>query len=251
MLQLRHGAARLGQRQHLGNHHQHDGGVGCIGQQPTCFGKQLLAALQNIQRLPPALLLQLIRKRMTLAALLPERQRRLAQLLLLPLLGQQPLGPGAHHLRQLQQPQRVAGGGGVEDQMLETLLALLHHMTADGFQHGGFFSPRGGFGRLQVLAQSGQHFRSGVGRNGLFHRGEVLVHHPRRIQLQRRQVVVESPCRTGQLLLQHVTQTVGGIGGDHQHLAAQRRQPAGQAGGMGGLAHPALAAHEQQQPVLQ
>ena len=88
MLKLRHGAARLGQRQHLGNHHQHDGGVGCIGQQPTCFGKQLLAALQNIQRLPPALLLQLIRKRVTLAALLPERQRSLAQLLLLPLLGQ-------------------------------------------------------------------------------------------------------------------------------------------------------------------
>lgn len=48
----------------------------------------------------------------------------LTQLLGAPVLLEQPLAPGRHQFRQAEQPQGVAGGGGVENNQIEAVLLI-------------------------------------------------------------------------------------------------------------------------------
>lgn len=252
---------RLQHRQPFGGQHDREGGRGGVGEGLAQYGEPVAAAQQDRTDLLVPLLERVPRRGGAehggAQVALPSSAgpapfqaapcRAEAGGLLPP--GEQPVGPGGHHLRQRHQAGGVAARGGVEDDQVELLPSLLDQLRHP-LEHRRLVGARGAAGEVHVLVDLAV---EGAGHEPLEGGGDVaqvLVGGRVGVDLdavdrsaarpvgQRRDPVADAP-------LPQVAEVVGGVGRDDEDAPAGAGGVEGDRRGEGRLADPALPAEEE------
>ena len=154
---------------------------------------------------------------------------------------EQPVGVGGQELRQRHEPGGVAGGGGVED---EVVVFGPSNQVGDALEQRRLVHAGGVARHFQVpvhfAVEALRHHRAHGAADG----AQVLLRDGGRVELDGVEAWLEGDGGVVKRLAPDVAEVVGGVGGDEQDAATARGEADGGGGGDGGFAHAAFAADE-------
>ena len=214
--------------------------------QPPALHQCLRHITGFLVKVAQGIFLRIIERSSDIAATLGGQVRQdLAQLFRLAVMGQQAVGPGGHGFGQCQQPQRVTGGGGIEDHQVIGSF-IVGHDTREALQQRRLLRP-GRLARQAHLAfQLLHHLGSGIAPHLRDDTRQVRFDFRVGVDLHGIEIGQQAARRIPQLAIKHIAQAVCRIGGNHQHPALAACRQYRQRSRDGGFAYATLAADPEQ-----